>query len=111
MTSQVRELPSTAIPVEPDGPGLRPSFLRPFFTAVGGRLLPWLVPLVLVAAWQAASSFGWLSTRVLPAPNEVLRAAWALAESGDSLAIGRREPSPGVQGEEPELVELRAIQR
>ena len=83
MTSQVRELPSTAIPVEPDGPGLRPSFLRPFFTAVGGRLLPWLVPLVLVAAWQAASSFGWLSTRVLPAPNEVLRAAWALAESGD----------------------------
>ena len=47
------------------------------------RLLPWLVPLALIAAWQAASSFGWLSTRVLPAPSEVLKAAWTLAASGE----------------------------
>ena len=35
----------------------------------------------------------------------------ALAESGDSQAVGGREPVPGVQGEEPQLVERRAIQR
>ena len=47
------------------------------------RLLPWLVPLALVTAWQVASSQGWLSTRVLPAPLSVLDAAWQLAESGE----------------------------
>jgi sulfonate transport system permease protein len=47
------------------------------------RLLPWLVPLALLVAWQAASSFGWLSTRVLPAPVEVARAGWTLAASGE----------------------------
>ncbi|MDR0226301.1 MAG: aliphatic sulfonate ABC transporter permease SsuC [Burkholderiaceae bacterium] len=54
-----------------------------FAAGVGRRLLPWLVPLALVAAWQAASAWGWLSTRVLPAPLDVLRAAQALAESGE----------------------------
>ena len=49
----------------------------------GQRLLPWLVPLLLVAVWQAASARGWLSTRVLPAPLDVLQAAWTLAESGE----------------------------
>lgn len=51
--------------------------------ALGQRLLPWLLPVALVVIWQAASSFGWLSTRVLPAPNEVLQAAWTLAASGE----------------------------
>src|SRR4051812_13449844 len=50
---------------------------------VGRRLLPWLVPLALLVTWQAASSFGWLSTRVLPAPIEVGRAGWTLAASGE----------------------------
>ena len=54
-----------------------------FAKAVARRLLPWLVPLALVTLWQLASTFGWLSTRVLPAPSEVLRSAWALAESGE----------------------------
>lgn len=47
------------------------------------RLLPWLLPVALVVFWQAASAYGWLSTRVLPAPLDVLRAAWSLAESGE----------------------------
>jgi len=47
------------------------------------RLLPWLLPVALIALWQAASAWGWLSTRVLPAPLDVLRAAWTLAESGE----------------------------
>ena len=47
------------------------------------RLLPWLVPVALVALWQAASQWGWLSSRVLPAPLEVVRAAGVLAASGE----------------------------
>lgn len=47
------------------------------------RLLPWAVPLALIALWQLSSLQGWLSTRVLPAPWDVLRAFWALAESGE----------------------------
>ena len=51
--------------------------------AVAQRLVPWLVPLALVVAWHIASSSGWLSTRVLPAPLDVVQAAWTLAESGE----------------------------
>jgi len=46
-------------------------------------LLPWALPLVLLVAWQAASSLGWLSARVLPAPLQVAAAAWQLAASGE----------------------------
>ncbi len=57
--------------------------LRAFIRGLGQRLVPWLVPVGLVALWQIASSAGWLSTRVLPAPLDVLRAAWELAISGE----------------------------
>jgi sulfonate transport system permease protein len=51
--------------------------------AIGQRLLPWLVPVALIALWQVASSLGWLSTRILPAPAEVIAATWKLADSGE----------------------------
>ncbi len=47
------------------------------------RLLPWFVPLLVLGVWQWASASGWLPSRVLPAPSDVGRAAWALAASGD----------------------------
>lgn len=47
------------------------------------KLLPWLVPLALLALWQGTSASGWLSSRVLPAPLEVLQATWTLAVSGE----------------------------
>lgn len=50
---------------------------------LGQRLLPWVVPVGLIALWQIASSLDWLSTRVLPAPSEVVKAAWALTVSGE----------------------------
>ncbi|MET0509868.1 MAG: aliphatic sulfonate ABC transporter permease SsuC [Burkholderiaceae bacterium] len=53
------------------------------FASVGRRLQPWLVPLLLVGLWQWLSAAGWLSTRVLPAPVDVVRAAWQLAASGE----------------------------
>ena len=57
--------------------------LRSFSYAVFQRLLPWLVPLLLVSVWQISSVHGWISVRVLPAPLSVLDAAWVLAESGE----------------------------
>jgi sulfonate transport system permease protein len=57
--------------------------LAPSCAIIGQRLLPWVVPVGLVALWQIASSLGWLSTRVLPAPSEVLKAAWTLSASGE----------------------------
>ena len=65
--------------IEAPGLGAFPAFIR----ALGRRLLPWLVPLALVAVWQLCASRGWLSNRVLPAPLDVVTAAWTLAESGE----------------------------
>lgn len=47
------------------------------------RAAPWLLPVAILAAWQAASQFGWLSTRVLPEPWAVAKAFVALAASGE----------------------------
>lgn len=44
---------------------------------------PWIVPVLLIVTWQAASQLGWLSNRVLPAPLAVVEAAWGLAVSGE----------------------------
>ena len=52
-------------------------------TAWTQRLLPWALPLAVMAVWQLASQSGWLSTRVLPEPWAVLKAAWALSASGE----------------------------
>ncbi len=46
------------------------------------RTLPWLIPALLVAAWQLAAMLGLLSAQVLPAPTEVAAAGWNLARSG-----------------------------
>jgi sulfonate transport system permease protein len=75
MTEQVQVLP--AQPSSPTGA------IKALAANVGARLVPWLVPLTLVVAWQVASSLGWLSTRVLPAPVDVVKAAWTLAVSGE----------------------------
>src|SRR6478752_1933275 len=93
-STQVRELQVTPVPDTVDAPGLGflplgagVSLPRIQFAAIlrdlGQRLLPWVVPVGLVALWQIASSLGWLSTRVLPAPSEVIAAAWKLAVSGE----------------------------
>ena len=83
MTEAVRKLQAGAtLAVAPERPGA-PAAVRRLAAQAGRRLLPWLVPLLLVAVWQAASARGWLSTRVLPAPLDVLQAAWTLAESGE----------------------------
>jgi sulfonate transport system permease protein len=50
------------------------------------RIYPWVPTLVLVAVWQLASSRGWISNRILPAPLGVAKAFWTLTLSGDIWA-------------------------
>lgn len=47
------------------------------------RMLPWVVPVLLAAAWQFGSSMGLLPADILPAPGAVAGAAWNLARSGE----------------------------
>jgi sulfonate transport system permease protein len=80
MTEQVQELPSVASTAPAENTG---NAFKNFATGVASRLVPWLVPVGLIAFWQVASSLGWLSTRVLPAPVDVVKAAWTLTASGE----------------------------
>ncbi|MDM0111109.1 aliphatic sulfonate ABC transporter permease SsuC [Variovorax sp. J22R133] len=75
MSEQVQTLPAQGT--------LSTEGLRSFAVGLLRRLVPWLVPIGLIVVWQIASSAGWLSTRVLPAPFDVLQAAWRLAVSGE----------------------------
>jgi sulfonate transport system permease protein len=46
-------------------------------------LLSWLLPVSIVLGWQLAAQWGWLSTRILPAPLDVLKVGVQLASSGE----------------------------
>lgn len=92
MTTPQTEISLSAASVHPDQPWAGPAAAAtpfPWHKVVSGlkavwqRLLPWLVPLVLIVLWQIASGIGWLSTRVLPAPLDVVTAFWTLAVSGE----------------------------
>jgi len=48
-----------------------------------GGFAAWIVPLLVIAGWEAASRSGWLSTRILPEPLAVAQAAWGLLRSGE----------------------------
>jgi sulfonate transport system permease protein len=47
------------------------------------QLLSWALPVGLIVVWQIAAQLGWLSSRILPEPWAVLRAAWNLSASGE----------------------------
>lgn len=58
----------------------------PFFSTLARfsrQAMPWLPPLALLLIWQLAAQFGWLSSRILPAPLDVAKAFWALTLSGE----------------------------
>jgi sulfonate transport system permease protein len=48
-------------------------------------MIHWLVPVLILLAWHLSALYGWLPTRILPAPLSVVRAAISLASSGDLL--------------------------
>jgi len=68
-------------------PALRPRTELRVALGHGARgILPWLLPLAILLAWELASRLNWLSTRVLPEPVAVLTAFWKLALSGELWA-------------------------
>jgi len=56
---------------------------RPAHKRLTSSLVPWLLPALLILVWQGAASAGWIATRVLPAPLDVLAAAWKLVGTGE----------------------------
>jgi sulfonate transport system permease protein len=60
-------------------------FTRPLRvrTAAARKASGWLAPAILLALWHAASTFGVISSAILPSPAAVLVAAWRLTWSGE----------------------------
>ena len=48
-----------------------------------GAWVGWLLPILLLVWWEIAAQAGWLSSRILPEPFAVLKAAWNLSASGE----------------------------
>ncbi|MDE3838837.1 aliphatic sulfonate ABC transporter permease SsuC [Bacillus methanolicus] len=46
------------------------------------KIVPWIVPILLLVSWQLLSQIGILSSRVLPNPVDVLKSAIELSRSG-----------------------------
>ena len=56
------------------------------FVVARQRLAPWIAFAAIIAAWQAASSLGWLPELFMPSPAAVVRALGELVDSG-KLAV------------------------
>ncbi|MFB3166693.1 aliphatic sulfonate ABC transporter permease SsuC [Neobacillus sp. 179-C4.2 HS] len=50
------------------------------------KILPWIIPIVLLITWQVSSSIGILSNRVLPNPMDIFTAAVDLLKSGQLVS-------------------------
>lgn len=85
-SAAIRSLPGRANRAEAAAPiqhkTLRKS-LRKSLRLPVGRLLPWLLPTLVIVGWQAAASLGLVSTRFMPAPLDVAAAGWRLAQTGE----------------------------
>ncbi len=54
----------------------------PRLTISSATLLPYLLPVVVIAAWQLGSSVGWISGRIMPSPADVALAFWRTLITG-----------------------------
>jgi sulfonate transport system permease protein len=61
-----------------------------FFAALRRRTITrdrlwigWILPALVILAWQSCSSLGWISDTVMPSPTAVGAAAWRLTLSGE----------------------------
>ncbi len=68
------------------GSSARAQALAGLLRRIGAHLAPWLAPLAILLAWEFAARSGVLSTRVLPEPLAVVKAAWSLIQSGEMWA-------------------------
>lgn len=51
--------------------------------ALASDLVQWIVPLGLLAIWQALSRAGVIPPTILPAPSDVLAAGWRMTLTGE----------------------------
>jgi sulfonate transport system permease protein len=49
-------------------------------------VLAWIIPVLLLAAWELAADSGLIAARVLPAPSAVARALWRTWQDGSLVA-------------------------
>ncbi|BAT51609.1 binding-protein-dependent transport systems inner membrane component [Nostoc sp. NIES-3756] len=47
------------------------------------KIVPWIVPILVLTLWETASRTGLLSSRILPAPSGVIFTAFKLASTGE----------------------------
>jgi sulfonate transport system permease protein len=47
------------------------------------RILPWLVPVALFAAWYFSSRFGLIDPTFLPGPGDVISGFWSVSQTGE----------------------------
>jgi sulfonate transport system permease protein len=47
------------------------------------QVAPWIVPVSLIIVWQLLSQLGLIPTRILPAPTQIVEAAFRLAGTGE----------------------------
>jgi sulfonate transport system permease protein len=70
-----------------------------FAQRVWSALAPWVLPIALVAVWEACSQAGLIPTRILPAPSQVAVAFWDNAKSGalfQNIAISTERALKGL---------------
>src|ERR1700759_5244884 len=63
-------------------PGLFAAMRRPG-VAYGRPWIGWILPAIIMVAWQAFASLGWIPDTVMPSPYAVVAAAWRLTLSGE----------------------------
>lgn len=66
-------------------PTARSARLRAELSRLADHAAGWLVPALILVAWQAAAAFGLLSDSILPSPVAVIAAGWRLTLSGELL--------------------------
>lgn len=47
------------------------------------RSLPWLLPVVLLVAWEFGARAGWISSQIFPAPGDVVSGFWQISQTGE----------------------------
>ncbi|MGQ3671930.1 aliphatic sulfonate ABC transporter permease SsuC [Xanthobacter sp. TB0136] len=54
-----------------------------FTKRIAGEGIGWIVPVLLIAGWEAAARLGEIPANILPAPSDVVAALWKLTVSGE----------------------------
>jgi sulfonate transport system permease protein len=61
------------------------TFQKQFASFFNRYLIYWIVPIIILVAWQVAAQMGWILVRILPPPLTIVQAAIKLASSGELL--------------------------